>query len=249
MEYNEIIFLKTLSSDWSVANLNLWNTSRLIRNSAFVDGGKFKAFSIGMHVEIERSARELGEVIDKFCNYYKVPESKSNAEKFTMISKKFHEMSDYFLLVELPKNAEYLKSVEKPHANAFSSCTHDTTPVENIIRNLRNVIKTCDNTISFINSIYKVNNTVDTRYDKTTSEDVIEIFSTGYFNEYNSPNFDYVALDKFAKDKGIDINSQEYGKIIVKRLRAFKQDTISTANKYFGKNSRFADLNIMDNVL
>jgi hypothetical protein len=58
-------------------------------------------------------------------------------------------------------------------------------------------------------------------------------------------------FDRIEKElpKNTDIYSQEFGKNICKKIRAFKAMTISTLNKYFGKNSKLADLGIVDIAL
>ena len=248
MDFNELMFLKTLHDDWNAAGVNLWPISRTIRSSAFVDGGKLKALSVNMHVELERGAKELSDIIDKFCNRYNIPETKSNPEKLEEISKKFEAYEDELAIQRISNNPEYTKNFDKARRSNWGEHGVRYAPITSLINSVKGVIKTCDSSISFTNAVYKVDSVNDPRYDKTTSQKVLENFkpNDGVLFDYN---FDYDQIEKFAKDNNIDMGTPEYAKLIVKRIRAFKQDLISTTNKYFGKNSRFADLNIMDLVL
>ncbi len=249
MEFSEIIFLKSLIDDWSNCNVNLFPVSRSIKSAAFADGGKLKALSVNMHVELERGSRELSEIIDKFCNKYKVDASKPTSEKLKIINDKMNDFSETLLINRMSKNPEIGKIYDKPRRQGWGE--RDTAayrPIFNLINSVKSVIRSCDSSIAFVNSIYKVDAVKDTRYDETTSQKTLQninkIEKAAFWEDFN-----YDEIEKYASENKIDIGTPEYNKLIVKRLRAFKQDTISTVNKYFGKNSRFADLNLMDAIL
>ena len=248
MDFNELMFLKIIYDDWNNSNVNLWPICRNIRTSAFIDGGKLKALSVNMHVELERGARELGEVIDRFYNRYDVSNSKSNSEKFDEILKKIHDYEDYVNLQRVSESPELAKTFDKARRSSYEH-TVDYRPIVSLINSVKSVIKAIDSSISFTNAVYKVDYVKDTRYDETSSQKVLkDLKSSQDMYDYDF-SYKYDEIEKYAKDNNIDMGTPEYSKLIVKRLRAFKQDLISTVNKYYGKNSRFADLNIMDLVL
>lgn len=250
MEFNEIIFLKSLDDDWNSCSVNLCPFARSVKSAAFVDGGKLKALSVNMHIELERGSRELSELLDKFCNRYNVSSSKSTSEKFKAITDKLKEFTDTLMVDRLSSSPEFSKLCDKPRRSNFGEYDGTYRPIFNLIISAKSVIRACDSSIAFVNSMYKIDTVKDTRYDETTSQKALENLKTinsGYLMCTNG--FDYDEIEKYAADNKIDMGTPEYNKLIVKRIRAFKQDTISTLNKYFGKNSRFADLNIMDAIL
>lgn len=250
MDFNEIIFLKSLDDDWNNCSINLIPFARSVKSAAFVDGGKLKALSVSMHIELERGSRELSELLEKFCNRYNVPSTKSTSEKFKAVTDKLKEFTDVVMVDRMSTNPEYSKLCDKPRRSTWGEFDGTYRPIFNLINSAKSVLRACDSSIAFVNSMYKVDTVKDTRYDETTSQKALGNLKnvTDGWSGY-CENFNYDEIEKYAADNKIDMGTPEYNKLIVKRLRAFKQDTISTLNKYFGKNSRFADLNIMDAIL
>ena len=246
MDFNEIIFLKSMSDDWCNCCINLYPIARSVKSAAFVDNGKLKALSVSMHVELERGSRELGELLDKFTNKFNA--SGNTKEKLEALNKKLNDFIDDLYLERMSKNPEYNKVFEKPRRSSYGEHFDNYRPVFSVINNVKHILKSCDSSIAYVNSISKVDSVNDTRYDKTSSQNVLSNMKLVESQPYDEV-FDYDEIEKYASDNKIKMGTPEYYKLIVKRIRAYKQDTISTVNKYFGKNSRFADLNIMDAIL
>ncbi len=246
MEINEIVFLKSLTDDWFECSVNLYPIARSVKSAAFVDNGKLKALSVSMHVELERGSRELSEMLDKFSNKYKV--SGDTKEKLKALNDKLNEFKDENVIDRFSKNPEVIKAYDKPVRSPFGEYTDNYRPIYMLVSNAKALLRSCDSSIAYVNSLSKVDVTTDTRYDKTTSQDVLSNLKSVESQNYDSW-FNYDEIEKYAAEHKIETGTPEYYKLVVKRIRAFKQDTISTMNKYFGKNSRFADLNIMDAIL
>ena len=245
MDFNERMFLKTTGDDYNASGARLMNISRSVRNIAFIDNGSLKTLSVNMHLELERSSKELGEVIDKFTTRYKIDEKLPTEKKLDFIHNKLVEFYEQVELENYNATPNLNKNYEKNRKPTWFAPGNKYNPIAFTISSIKHVIQACDSSIAFVNATYKVDVVKDTRYDESSSSKVLKEFnrrSDDYcFNEFN-----YDELERIAKENKIDIGSQEYAKLVIKKLRAFKQDLISTVNKYYGKNSRFADLNLLD---
>ncbi len=245
MDFNERMFLKTTGDDYNASGARLMAISRSIRNVAFIDNGSLKTLSVNMHLELERSSKELGEVIDKFTARYKIDEKLPTEKKLDFIHNKLTELYEQIELENYNSTPNLNKNFEKSRRPTWFGTGNKYGPIAFTISSIKHVIQACDSSIAFVNATYKVDVVKDTRYDESNSSKVLKEFNHRSddfcFNEFN-----YDELEKVAKENKIDIGSQEYAKLVIKKLRAFKQDLISTVNKYYGKNSRFADLNLLD---
>lgn len=247
MDFNERMFLKTTGDDYNASGARLMAIGRSIRNIAFIDNGSLKTLSVNMHLELERSSKELGEVIDKFTARYKIDEKLPTDKKLDFIHDKLTEMYEQVELENYNATPNLNKTFEKNRRPMWIGAAGGNKygPIEFTISSIKHVIQACDSSIAFVNATYKVDVVKDTRYDESNSSKVLKDCNNGSDDFYiNGINYD--ELEKVAKEHKIDIGSQEYAKLVIKKLRAFKQDLISTVNKYYGKNSRFADLNILD---
>ena len=112
---------------------------------------------------------------------------------------------------------------------------------------VRDILKECDKIVEFTQMAYRTTEQKDHRFGDI---DIKEILKDSH-NVLSVDLSEKSIFDRIEEElpKGTDIYSQEFGKHICKKVRAFKAMTISTLNKYFGKNSKLADLGIVDIAL
>ena len=135
--------------------------------------------------------------------------------------------------------------------DVYKNCI-STTPIpciSNFAANIRDILKECDKIVEFTQMAYRTVEQKDHRFGDIDIKEILEdshhVLSADHYNNEKS------IFDTIEKElpEGTDIYSQEFGKHICKKVRAFKAMTISTLNKYFGKNSKLADLGIVDIAL
>lgn len=128
-------------------------------------------------------------------------------------------------------NPEYSHNVPDPFSKAISS--------------VNNALRIINNQIEFIRASYKVADSNDERFNKAT---VKSILKEDTVSSYDSSWSEIERIEAELNTKKVDPYSPEYGKLIIKRLNSFKADIISAFNKYFGKNSVFAEFNLSDMI-
>ena len=128
-------------------------------------------------------------------------------------------------------NPEYSHNVSDPFSKAVSS--------------VNSALRTINNQIEFIRASYKVADSNDERFNKAT---VKSILKEDTVSTYDSSWSEIERIEAELNTKKVDPYSPEYGKLIIKRLNSFKADIISAFNKYFGKNSVFAEFNLSDMI-
>ena len=128
-------------------------------------------------------------------------------------------------------NREYSYDVPDPFSKAISS--------------VNSALRTINNQIEFIRASYKVADSNDERFNKATVKSILKEDAT---SSYNSSWSEIEKIEEELNAKKVDPYSPEYGKLIIKRLNSFKADIISAFNKYFGKNSVFAEFNLSDMI-
>jgi hypothetical protein len=128
-------------------------------------------------------------------------------------------------------NPEYSHNVPDPFSKAISS--------------VNDALRTINNQIEFIRASYKVADSNDERFNKAT---VKSILKEDTVSSYDSSWSEIERIEAELNTKKVDPYSPEYGKLIIKRLNSFKADIISAFNKYFGKNSVFAEFNLSDMI-
>lgn len=128
-------------------------------------------------------------------------------------------------------NPEYSHNVSDPFSKAISS--------------VNSALRTINNQIEFIRASYKVADSNDDRFNKAT---VKSILKEDTVSTYDSSWSEIERIEAELNTKKVDPYSPEYGKLIIKRLNSFKADIISAFNKYFGKNSVFAEFNLSDMI-
>ena len=134
---------------------------------------------------------------------------------------------------------EYLKT-KNP---AYLSNVPD--PFSKVVSDINSTLRTINNQIEFIRTSYKVVDSNDERFNKATVKSILKEDS---FSSYDSSWSEIDTIEARLKTKKVDPYSPEYGKLIITRLNSFKADVISAFNKYYGKNSVFAEFNLSDMI-
>ena len=200
---------------------------RKIRPAAYAEKA-MENLATSLKFEIANAAKVINESIENYKNTFKFEgDAKSTIEA---MSSDIRDMLG-----------------EDVYKNCIS-----TTPIPSIssfATNIRDILRECDKIVEFTQMAYRTAEQKDHRFGDIDIKEILEdshhVLSTDWCVNEKS------IFDKIEKElpKGTDIYSQEFGKNICKKVRAFKAMTISTLNKYFGKNSKLADLGIVDIAL
>ena len=134
---------------------------------------------------------------------------------------------------------EHLKTMNPEHSYNVPD------PFSKAISSVNSALRTINNQIEFIRASYKVADSNDERFNKAT---VKSILKEDTVSSYDSSWSEIERIEAELNTKKVDPYSPEYGKLIIKRLNSFKADIISAFNKYFGKNSVFAEFNLSDMI-
>ena len=134
---------------------------------------------------------------------------------------------------------EHLKTMNPEHSYNVPD------PFSTAISSVNSALRTINNQIEFIRASYKVADSNDERFNKAT---VKSILKEDKVSSYDSSWSEIERIEAELNTKKVDPYSPEYGKLIIKRLNSFKADIISAFNKYFGKNSVFAEFNLSDMI-
>ena len=134
---------------------------------------------------------------------------------------------------------EYIKTFNPENTRNVSD------PFSKIISSVNSALRTINNQIEFIRTSYKIADSNDERFNKATVKSILKEDS---FSSYDSSWSEIETIEAKLKTKKVDPYSPEYGKLIIKRLNSFKADIISAFNKYYGKNSVFAEFNLSDMI-
>lgn len=112
---------------------------------------------------------------------------------------------------------------------------------------IRDILRECDKIVEFTQMAYRTTEQKDHRFGDIEIKEILE----DSHHVLGDSFYEKTIFERIEKElpKNTDIYSQEFGKNICKKVRAFKAMTISTLNKYFGKNSKLADLGIVDIAL
>lgn len=106
-----------------------------------------------------------------------------------------------------------------------------------LIRNVKDCIHRCDRLYDCAQTAYKVESQSEPKYTKATAETIVKTFLVENSCCGESNNDEYSKLDL------------SDNKIVCKNIKAVKNDIISIINKYFGKNSEFGALDIMNKII
>lgn len=134
---------------------------------------------------------------------------------------------------------EHLKTINNEYSNNVPD------PFSKAISSVNSALRTINNQIEFIRTSYKVVDSNDERFNKVTVKSILkEDAACSYPTSWS----EIEKIEEELNAKKVDPYSPEYGKLIIKRLNSFKADVISAFNKYFGKNSVFAEFNLSDMI-
>ena len=225
--FDQQMVLKAIGDDirYEVPSIG-YTYRKKIRPAAYAEKA-MENLATSLKFEIANVAKVLNDCIENYKNTFKFEGgAKSTIEAIT---------SDIRDMMGEDAYKNYISTTPIPSISSFAT-------------NIRDILKECDKIVEFTQMAYRTAEQKDHRFGDIDIKEILEdshhVLSTEYYNEKS-------IFDNIEKElpKGTDIYSQEFGKNICKKVRAFKAMTISTLNKYFGKNSKLADLGIVDIAL
>lgn len=252
MDLDEKIFMKTIYDEiGSLHNFPVYQINNRIRGAAMVDGG-LKNLSVGMKINLSNYVEDLKSAVNRYANHKKITDKSFKEQLMSMMN----DVKTFIDEVGLNPISTFEKRGIKPTAIVnveykpyTTNIEVGTAPISNIVDGFKRLIKTCDHNITFINTTYNLR--PDPRYGETSISRIMsEQGRDGVFcitKEFDWNNIE--EMEKTFKSKGVELFSPEYGKLITKRLRAFKAEVISSMNKYFGSQSVFAEFKIPELTL
>lgn len=221
MTMEDKIFIKQCLDEYNYHVYNNIIPFTVIRRipGAAMKGDELKELSVITRSSLMNSSSDIYKLFNAYKNRFKPNASiKEIAEEIA----KEHLKT---------MNPEYSHNVSDPFSKAISS--------------VNSALRTINNQIEFIRASYKVADSNDERFNKAT---VKSILKEDTVSTYDSSWSEIERIEAELNTKKIDPYSPEYGKLIIKRLNSFKADIISAFNKYFGKNSVFAEFNLSDMI-
>ena len=221
MTMEDKIFIKQCLDEYNYHAYNNIIPFTIIRriSGAAMKGDELKELSVIMRSSLMNSSSDLYKLFNAYKN--KIKPNASIKEIAEEISKEHLKMM----------SREYSHDVPDPFSKAISS--------------VNSALRTINNQIEFIRASYKVADSNDERFNKATVKSILKEDAT---SSYNSSWSEIEKIEEELNAKKVDPYSPEYGKLIIKRLNSFKADIISAFNKYFGKNSVFAEFNLSDMI-
>ena len=252
MDLDEKIFMKTIYDEMgNLSNFPIYPINNRIRSAAMADGG-LKNLSVGMKVNLSNYIEDLRSTVNRYANHKGITNKSFKEQLVSMMN----DVKVFVDEVGLSPISTFEKRGIKPTGvinveskNYLTNVEAGTAPISDIVAGFRRIIKTCDHNITFINTTYNLR--PDPRYGETSISRIMSdqgrdgvLYSTKDFDWNNIEE-----MEKTFKSKGVELFSPEYGKLITKRLRAFKAEIISSMNKYFGPQSSFAEFKIPELVL
>ena len=221
MTMEDKIFIKQCLDEYNYHAYNNIIPYSIIRriSSAAMKGDELKELSVITRSSFMNSSSDLYKLFNAYKNKFK-----PNASIKEIAEEMFKEHLKTM-------NREYSYDVPDPFSKAISS--------------VNSALRTINNQIEFIRASYKVADSNDERFNKATVKSILKEDAT---SSYNSSWSEIEKIEEELNAKKVDPYSPEYGKLIIKRLNSFKADIISAFNKYFGKNSVFAEFNLSDMI-
>ena len=221
MTMEDKIFVKQCLDEYNYHMYNNIIPNPVIRRipGAAMKGDELKELSVITRSSLMNSSSDIYKLFNAYKNKFKPNASiKEIAEEIA----KEHLKT---------LNPEYSFNIPDPFSRAIS--------------NVNSALRTINNQIEFIRTSYKVADSNDERFNKAT---VKSILKEDTVSSYDSSWSEIERIEAELNTKKVDPYSPEYGKLIIKRLNSFKADIISAFNKYFGKNSVFAEFNLSDMI-
>ena len=218
---NETLKFKFVMGEIRSSLSTYGNYNRLIKTAAYRDTLK----EIAMNLKVQ-----LADDSESFFNYLKT-------------YAKFRRLNENATVAEIYQ--AYLEDCEvycKENNNKFDQWV---SPVYRFITDINNLIKTINRQIDFIRSTYKIEESNDTRFNKTTAEKLYVIREA--VENYGFDDYTYVQekVDKL-KSTNKDVFTDDAGRLICKKLNSFKSDLINNFNRTFGDKSVYAELKLSE---
>ena len=195
--------------------------NRLIKTSAYHD--TLKEISMNLKVQLIDDS-------ESFFNYLKT-------------YAKFRGLNENTTVAEIYQT--YLEDCEeycKENNNKFDQWV---SPLYKFITDINSLIKTINRQIDFIISTYKIEESNDTRFNKTTAE---KLYATREAIESWSYDIEQGAQERTnaLKSTNKDVFTDDVGRLICKKLNSFKSDLINNFNRTFGDKSIYAELKLSE---
>lgn len=221
MTMEDKIFIKQCLDEYNYHAYNSIIPFTVIRRipGAAMKGDELKELSVITRSSLMNSSSDLYKLFNAYKNKFK-----PNAS--------IKEIAE-----EIAK--EHLKTINNEYSNNVPD------PFSKAISSVNSALRTINNQIEFIRTSYKVADSNDERFNKATVKSILKEDATC---SYPTSWSEIEKIEEELNAKKVDPYSPEYGKLIIKRLNSFKADVISAFNKYFGKNSVFAEFNLSDMI-
>lgn len=229
MSIDDKIFLKQCLDEYNHCVYDNVIPGSILRRipAAAMRNEDLKEMSVVVRSNMMNFSSDLYKLLNSYKNKF-VPNSPSIKETFSKIAK------DYEQFVNRSENPEFKISE-----------LNVRDPLSVTVSAINLAIRSINNQIEFIRTSYKVVDSNDERFNKPTIKTIFKTESDTNYENY------WAEIEKIEADltsKKVDLYSPEYGKLIIKRLNSFKADIMSAFNKYFGKNSVFAEFNLNDMI-
>ena len=193
---------------------------RLIKTSAYRDTLK----EVAMNIKVQ-----LTDDSESFFNYLKT-------------YAKFRGLNENATVAEIYQ--AYLEDCEKYCKENDNKFDQWVSPLYRFVSDINNLIKTINRQIDFIRSTYKIEESNDIRFNKTTAE---KVYATREAVEHWGYDTD-CAKEKInvLKSTNKDVFTDDAGRLICKKLNSFKSDLINNFNRTFGDKSVYAELKLSE---
>ena len=218
---NETLKFKFIMSQIRSSMSSYGAYNRLIKTSAYRD--TLKEISMNLKVQLTDDS-------ESFFNYLKT-------------YAKFRGLNENATVAEIYQ--AYLEDCEeycKENDNKFDQWV---SPLYKFITDINCLIKTINRQIDFIRSTYKIEESNDTRFNKTTAE---KLYATREAIELWGYDIEQGAQERTnaLKSTNKDVFTDDAGRLICKKLDSFKSDLINNFNRTFGDKSVYAELKLSE---
>lgn len=229
MSIDDKIFLKQCMDEYNYYAYQKVIPFSFIRRipSAAMRNEDLKEMSVVIRSIMMNFSSDLYKLLNSYKNKF-IPNSSSIKETLAGISKQYEE---------------FVNRTENPEYKISELNIRD--PLSSAVTSINSAIRSINNQIEFIRTSYKVVDSNDERFNKPTIKSILKADNDGNFENYWQ-EIEEIEADLISKK--VDLYSPEYGKLIIKRLNSFKADIMSAFNKYFGKNSVFAEFNLSNMI-
>lgn len=218
---NETLKFKFVMSEIRSSMSTYGAYNRLIKTSAYRD--TLKEISMNLKVQLTDDS-------ESFFNYLKT-------------YAKFRGLNENATVAEIYQT--YLEDCEKYCKENNNKFDQWVSPLYKFITDINGLIKTINRQIDFIRSTYKIEESNDTRFNKTTAE---KLYATREAIESWGYDIEQCAQERTnaLKSTNKDVFTDDVGRLICKKLNSFKSDLINNFNRTFGDKSVYAELKLSE---